>query len=791
MKLFTKNTFRNLALAVLGAAALSACGGAGSCATCTTPTPAPGDLTLKIEAPTQYPAGLATPIEASLTMTNTSSVDANNLVYNIPLPNQTGNYTGVVITPNAGIGSQSGACTNIAAGASCTFSATIAAYANPGSFTVTATPNGSTSSATKATQAGKSLQAGGSISVTANLGLVDVPNTSNEYYVLPSDQTVQGSTGSPSTVYVSVWVKQAGAGLNSLKLVDELGTDLTYVAVGTPSYALNSVNSYKVTIPAGKTIQHIQVLSNTCTTLNNGENNNTACSNDADVNLAQSGVGILAIQPNYFQMSSSHESQVVTLQNVGTANITAMQMPVIAAPFNVAPNSNTCTSNLAIGASCKLTLIYTPGSTSGQGSYVVNYNNGTSAVNTTATIPYAGSGPAPYAILTASPTSFSLSESHPLQRITVTNTGTAVATGITLPTLTAPLTESVGFTTCTAGSSLPIGSSCSYAVYIDYTQAQSAGRESVTFSYNNGQSAQTTSVAVDWSQYILPQIGFINACEVLRSGSSAGSIADNSNASCMPITVSIPESVTSDVLITMSIPQSSVDGYYFASGYGATPQSSLTDCTVQAGRTSCDSALKLCVGVNSSGESMTVTATASGYVESSTVVLAQSNPPQKYIFVTSATYNGDLKTAGNGTDGFDGANKLCQAAANAGSVTSGLNSTWKAMLSTNNATKTCQFYKNTNSQYLGKAIGGDFVGLLAIPNADAGAYINKDENTNTVDSNYIFTGWDGQNCNNWTSNLRYDKAGLGSSMDNSNGWWGRGSTGCSYTAYTRLYCVQQ
>lgn len=789
MKLFTKNTIRNLALSALSAAVLSACGGAGSCASCNPPPS--GNLTLSISAPSQYPAGLPTPIEASLTMTNTSSIDASNLVYSIPAPNQAGNYTGVVITPNAGIGSQSGACTNIAAGASCTFTATIAAYANPGSFTVTATPNGSaTQQAAKTTQVGKALQAD-SISVTANLGLVDIPNTNNEYYILPSDQTIQGSSRSATTAYVSVLVKAAGEGLNRLKLVDETGAELSYVTLGTPHYTVNSVNSYAVTIPAGKSIQHIQALSNVCTTLNTDENNNSACSNDADVNLAQSGVGILAIQPNYFQMSESRESQIVTLQNVGTANITSLQLPQIAAPFSVLANTCSGITTLAPLASCTVTIGYTLGTDSGQGSYIVNYNNGTSAVNTTATIPYVGTTPTTYAILTTSPTSFSLSESHPLQRITVTNTGTAVATGITLPTLTAPLTESVGFTTCTAGSSLPIGSSCSYAVYIDYTQAQSAGRESVTFSYNNGQSAQTTSVAVDWSQYILPQIGFINACEVLRSGSSAGSIADNSNASCMPITVSIPESVTSDVLITMSIPQSSVDGYYFASGYGATPQSSLTDCTVQAGRTSCDSALKLCVGVNSSGESMTVTATASGYVESSTVVLAQSNPPQKYIFVTSATYNGDLKTAGNGTDGFDGANKLCQAAANAGSVTSGLNSTWKAMLSTNNATKTCQFYKNTNSQYLGKAIGGDFVGLLAIPNADAGAYINKDENTNTVDSNYIFTGWDGQNCNNWTSNLRYDKAGLGSSMDNSNGWWGRGSTGCSYTAYTRLYCVQQ
>ena len=94
MKLFTKNTFRNLALSALSAVVLSACGGAGSCTSCVSPTPAPGELTLSIAAPTQYPAGLPTPIEASLTMTNTSSVNASNLVYTIPAPNQVGNWCG-------------------------------------------------------------------------------------------------------------------------------------------------------------------------------------------------------------------------------------------------------------------------------------------------------------------------------------------------------------------------------------------------------------------------------------------------------------------------------------------------------------------------------------------------------------------------------------------------------------------------------------------------------------------------------------------------------------------------
>ena len=104
MKSFPKNIFRNLALFALSAATLSACGGAGTCSTCA-PTPTTGSLTLSIEAPSQYPAGLSTPIEAPVTMTNTSNVNATNIVYTIPAPGAAGNYTGVVITPNAGVGS--------------------------------------------------------------------------------------------------------------------------------------------------------------------------------------------------------------------------------------------------------------------------------------------------------------------------------------------------------------------------------------------------------------------------------------------------------------------------------------------------------------------------------------------------------------------------------------------------------------------------------------------------------------------------------------------------------------
>ena len=69
------NIFRNIAGA-LALATLAACGGSGSCP----PNGgSSGDLTLKLTAPNQYPAGMPTPITAYLTMTNTSDVNASNL----------------------------------------------------------------------------------------------------------------------------------------------------------------------------------------------------------------------------------------------------------------------------------------------------------------------------------------------------------------------------------------------------------------------------------------------------------------------------------------------------------------------------------------------------------------------------------------------------------------------------------------------------------------------------------------------------------------------------------------
>ena len=381
---------------------------------------------------------------------------------------------------------------------------------------MTATPNASVNGQSiKTTQASKALQ--NSISVTVNLGLVNLPNTNNEYYILPSDQTIHGSATSSTTAYVSVLVKVAGEGLNSLKLVDETGAELSYSPVGNPSYTINSVNSYKVTIPADKTLQHVQALSNTCTTVNIGTNNSNACSNDASVNLVPRGNGILSIQPSQFDMSASYGSQVITLTNIGGGDVSNILYPdwvsLGQGQFTLSGNSCTNLSKLSAGQSCTITLSYTADSNSGQitpvFSYDVDNNSGIEPKNTGISVPYTGTSPTtPFSILNVQPQSISLSGNSLRRTLTITNTaggstaGVTITGGWTLPTLAAPLElESTNCVTSSAPvttKSLAVGASCTYT--IKYSGAASADRTSLAFTYNNGIAAgQVTNLAVDWS----------------------------------------------------------------------------------------------------------------------------------------------------------------------------------------------------------------------------------------------------------------------------------------------------
>jgi|GEM_PF-2873064 len=173
---------------------------------------------------------------------------------------------------------------------------------------------------------------------------------------------------------------------------------------------------------------------------------------------------------------------------------------------------------------------------------------------------------------------------------------------------------------------------------------------------------------------------------------------------------------------------------------------------------------------------------------------ATTPPVSKHIFVTSGSWNGDLKTAGSGVDGYTGADALCQTAANSGTVTSSIGATWKALLWGNNSTTPEDIYIGTTGNFLTSATGTDLIHY----SSSLFSAINYDENGALITSGYgVWTAgfWrtDGYvNCDLWTNSSGSQTGYVGSAS--SAEYWAADyingqSQACS--AQKRLYCVQQ
>ena len=242
----------------------------------------------------------------------------------------------------------------------------------------------------------------------------------------------------------------------------------------------------------------------------------------------------------------------------------------------------------------------------------------------------------------------------------------------------------------------------------------------------------------------------------------------------------------------MPTSEMSANKFYFASSYGGSA-SSVASCTITSQTSSCITTELLCAGGNASNLSVPVSATSSGYGESTTLVMG-SDP--KVIFVTNGQFSTNLQAIGGGANGYDGGNNICQAAGAAGSLTGSLGATWKALLATNNATKTCQYYKNSIGQVLSNraVAGGNYIGTLPIESPTINFTENGNSPGNYPDNIVMVGGANGSgagpNCQNWTSTSGGLEFGAGFSTNTSSDWYNGAGIGCDY-GVNRLYCVQQ
>lgn len=412
---------------------LTACSGSGSCQQPFEKI-ITNNLILKLTAPNQYPAGVATPITAYLTITNTSDVNASNLYYAIPAES---NYTGVTITvANGG----SNPCWSVTAYSNCTFPVTIAANAKTGSFTVTATSNGSGTQNSFSRLISKikstlNLQ-NTTLTLTANIGLTNVPPNTNDgtngISFLYSNTIAANESGETLISVVGI-VNSASAGnFNTINLTDQNGNLLNFTVssgnsgTGASNLTQGSIVTFLLRVPASATGSTFNFYAQTVDNNGGGMINQGNIANPITVGSAASGV--LIVQPTNFNLTSpNNESQVVTFTNIGNGPVTNLNIPTPANPlYQISSN---CGSTLAAGASCTYILgSHAEPGFSGDTGFTANYNNGTSNVTVASQVHYAGANPVAGILVTSgdNPTLNFVSNTESISKssqLTLTNSG--------------------------------------------------------------------------------------------------------------------------------------------------------------------------------------------------------------------------------------------------------------------------------------------------------------------------------------------------------------------------------
>ncbi len=107
----------------------------------------------------------------------------------------------------------------------------------------------------------------------------------------------------------------------------------------------------------------------------------------------------------------------------------------------------------------------------------------------------------------------------------------------------------------------------------------------------------------------------------------------------------------------------------------------------------------------------------------------------KYVFVSSATYNADLETAGSGANGYEGADNLCDNLASASALPAG---TYMAWLSTKDSDPATRFTQHTGTYqtFSGIKVADNWTDLV---DGTLDNPINEDEEGTTVSAENVWT----------------------------------------------------
>ncbi|MFO1414878.1 MAG: choice-of-anchor D domain-containing protein [Burkholderiales bacterium] len=335
--------------------------------------------------------------------------------------------------------------------------------------------------------------AGGSIAVTASVAVTGAPVSVSGTGVQATAPNVSASPTSLAFGNVNVGTTSPAQTITVSNTGNASATNMSYPAA--PPKFTKGGTCGSATLAAGATCTITFTYSPLTATADNATYKITGGGATIPISLSGTGVATpaaLSASPTSLAfgsvtVGSTSAAKVVTITNTGGQAATGVAVASGSARF---PATNNCSASLAAGASCTVSVTYAPNAAaSDSGNLTVSYTGGTNVV-----VGMTGTGTAAAAPnLAASPTSLAfgsvtIGSSAPAQTVTVTNTGGAQATGVSVASANAKFPLSAN----TCGAALNAGASCTFGV--GYApSATGADSAHVTVSYTGG---ATVSVAV-------------------------------------------------------------------------------------------------------------------------------------------------------------------------------------------------------------------------------------------------------------------------------------------------------
>ena len=415
---------------------------------------------------------------------NTANIAATNLQYS--LTSTTDISTNVIIDSSSLV-----ACSTIAANSSCQLLLDVPANANTTGVVLNVTTNQVSQKNIKNTL---NTLAATSNTTNSYLGVGQINynnNTNADGITLVYPHSITTTTGNIQVLVNAIVGSTQSGTFNTINLVDANGNPLntTVISNNSGSGAVNltqgSIVTFLLTVPAGTT----QLALYPQTAVTDASGNVILGSTATSSQTITTTVGAVPqVYPFYFDLSSSNESQTITIHNSSATQSIGKIAIVPSTPLSV--SNDTCTGyTLLPNTDCSYTVSFdVNNSTSGNGNIAFIYNDGVSNNTLLQSVQYTG-GVQGGLSLTGNFNFISnnLTPSITLP-LTITNTGNYIESNLIL-TLPSPL---FSVNTALSNSCTIVSSSGSSVVLADSLSANQSCALNLT--YNNSQ-VQTVTPA--------------------------------------------------------------------------------------------------------------------------------------------------------------------------------------------------------------------------------------------------------------------------------------------------------